>query len=119
MNLLKKYNLQKIDFIFDFSRNNFFIKDLNFKFDKIRFFSEKVSLKKKNDDFFVNGDFAHKKSNLDKRNIDLLIKPFLPNFEIEKISLTSDNNFSFEIQKGFKFEKIIFFLIRIKLKTLK
>ncbi len=104
LNLLKKYNLQKIDFIFDFSRNNFFIKDLNFKFDKIRFFSEKVSIKKKNDDFFVNGDFAHKKSNLDKRNIDLLIKPFLPNFEIEKISLTSDNNFSFEIQKGFKFE---------------
>ena len=55
-------------------------------------------------DFIVGGTFAHKKSDLDKRNIDLLVKPFLPNFEIEKISLTSNNNFSFEIQKGFKFE---------------
>ena len=104
LNVLKKYNLQKLDFIFDYSRNNFLVKDLNFKFDKIGFSSEKVLIKKKNDDFFVDGTFAHKKSDLDKRNIDLLVKPFLPNFEIEKISLTSNNNFSFEIQKGFKFE---------------
>jgi len=104
LNVLKKYNLQKLDFIFDYSRNNFLVKDLNFKFDKIGISSEKVSIKKKNDDFFVDGTFAHKKSDLDKRNIDLLVKPFLPNFEIEKISLTSNNNFSFEIQKGFKFE---------------
>ena len=104
LNVLKKYNLSKLDFIFDYSRNNFLVKDLNFKFDRIRFSSEKVSIKKKNDGFIVDGTFAHKKSDLDKRNIDLLVKPFLPNFEIEKISLTSNNNFSFEIQKGFKFE---------------
>ena len=104
LNVLKKYNFRKLDFIFDYSRNNFLVKDLNFKFDKIGFSSEKVSIKKKNDDFIVDGTFAHKKSDLDKRNIDLLVKPFLPNFEIEKISLTSNNNFSFEIQKGFKFE---------------
>ena len=104
LNVLKKYDLRKLDFIFDYSKNNFLVKDLNFKFDRIEFSSEKVSIKKKNDDFFVDGTFAHKKSDLDKRNIDLLVKPFLPNFEIEKISLTSNNNFSFEIQKGFKFE---------------
>ena len=104
LNVLKKYNLQQLDFIFDYSKNNFLVKDLNFKFDKIGFSSEKVLIKKKNDDFIVDGTFAHKKSDLDKRNIDLLVKPFLPNFEIEKISLTSNNNFSFEIQKGFKFE---------------
>ena len=104
LNVLKKYNVQKLDFIFNYSRNNFLVKDLNFKFDKIGISSEKVSIKKKNDDFFVEGTFAHKKSDLYKRNIDLLVKPFLPNFEIEKISLTSNNNFSFEIQKGFKFE---------------
>ncbi|MDA9693813.1 AsmA-like C-terminal region-containing protein [Candidatus Pelagibacter sp.] len=104
LNVLKKYNLQKLDFIFDYNRNNFLIKDLDFKFDKIGFSSEKVSIKKNNNDFFVDGTFAHKKSDLDKRNIDLLVKPFLPNFEIEKISLTSNNDFSFEIQKGFKFE---------------
>ena len=104
LNVLKKYNLSKLDFIFDYSKNNFLVKDLNFKFDKIGFSSEKVSIKKRNDDFIVDGTFAHKKSDLDKRNIDLLVKPFLPNFEIEKISLTSNNNFSFEIQKGFKFE---------------
>ncbi len=104
LNVLKKYNLRKLDFIFDYSRNNFLVKDLNFKFDKIGFSSEKVSIKKKNGDFIVDGTFSHKKSDLDKRNIDLLVKPFLPNFEIEKISLASNNNFSFEIQKGFKFE---------------
>ena len=104
LNVLKKYNLRKLDFIFDYSKNNFLVKDLNFKFDKIGFSSEKVSIKKRNDDFIVDGTFAHKKSDLDKRNIDLLVKPFFQNFEIEKISLASKNNFSFEIQKGFKFE---------------
>ncbi len=104
LNVLKKYNLHKLNFIFDHSTNNFLVNDLNFKFNKIGFSSEKVSIKKMNDDFIVDGTFAHKKSDLDKRNIDLLVKPFLPNFEIEKISLTSNNNFSFEIQNGFKFE---------------
>ena len=36
LNLLKKYNLRKLDFIFDYNRNNFLVKDLNFKFDKIK-----------------------------------------------------------------------------------
>jgi len=83
LNVLKKYNLQKLDFIFDYSRNNFLVKDLNFQFDKIGISSEKVSIKKKNDDFFVDGTFSHKKSDLDKRNIELLIKPFLQNFDIK------------------------------------
>ncbi len=101
---LKKYNLQKIDFIFNYKKNDFLAKDLNFIFNNFEFASDKVSIEKKNDNFFVAGTLTHKKSDLDKRNINLLIKPFLPNFEIEKISLTSNNNFSFEIQKGFKFE---------------
>ena len=81
LNVLKKYNLQKLDFIFDYSRNNFLVKDLNFKFDKIGISSEKVSFKKKNDDFFVDGTLAHKKSDLEKRNIDLLVKSIKPNFK--------------------------------------
>ena len=105
LNLLKKYNLQKIDFIFNYNNNEFLVEDLDFRFNKIGFFSEKVSIKKKkNNDFFVRGTLAQKKSDLDKRNINLLIKPFFPNFEIEKILLTSNNDFSFEIQKGFKFK---------------
>ena len=48
LNVLKKYNLRKLDFIFDFSRNNLLVKDLNFKFDKIEFSSERVSIKKRN-----------------------------------------------------------------------
>ena len=46
LNVLKKYNLSKLDFIFDYNRNNFLVKNLNFKFDKIGFSSEKVSIKK-------------------------------------------------------------------------
>jgi len=103
LNIFKKYNLQKIDFIFNNKKNEFLVKDLNFEFNNIKFVSDKVSIEKKNDNFFVAGALAHKKSNLDKRNINLLIKPFLTNFEIEKILLSSDNNFSFEVQKGFKF----------------
>ena len=34
LSVLKKYELHKLDFIFDYSRNNFLVKDLNFKFDK-------------------------------------------------------------------------------------
>ncbi len=104
LNVFKNYNLQKIDFIFDYNKNDFLVKDLNFKFNDIIFSSEKISIKKKNDNFLVDGTLAHQKSRLDKRDINLLIKPLLPNVEIEKILLTSDNNFSFELQKGFKFK---------------
>ncbi len=104
LNILKKYNLQKIDFIFNHKKNDFLFKNLNFEFNNIEFISDKVLIKEKNDNFFVAGTLALKKSDLDKRNINLLIKPFLPNFEIEKLLLSSDNNFTFEVQKGFKFK---------------
>ena len=42
LNVLKKYNLQKIDFIFNFNKDDFLVKDLDFKFNKIGFYSEKV-----------------------------------------------------------------------------
>ena len=32
LNVLKKYNLQKLDFIFDYSRNNFLVKDIKIDF---------------------------------------------------------------------------------------
>lgn len=67
---LKKYNLQKIDFIFNYKKNDFLAKDLNFIFNNFEFASDKVSIEKKNDNFFVAGTLTHKKSDLDKRNIN-------------------------------------------------
>ena len=39
LNLLKKYNLQKIDFIFNYNNNEFLVEYLDFRFNKIGLFS--------------------------------------------------------------------------------
>ena len=45
--------------------------------------------------------------NLNKKNLDIFIKPFLPDFDIEKLLFSSKNTFSFNLNKGFKFDNFV------------
>ena len=104
LDILKKYNIQKINFIFKYKKDDLQINDIVFSLNNLDFKLDKLLVKKKKNDFLLSGNIDHKKLDINKKNIDLFIKPFLPEIEIKKMIFSSKSIFSFEIKKGFKID---------------
>ena len=102
LSFLKKYTIQKLDLVFDYQKDNLVLGDISFSLNDLNFFSDKISLKKKNDNFLIEGKADHNLINMDEKNLDLFIKPFFSKLDIKKIKFSSGNSFLIEISKKFE-----------------
>ncbi len=107
LSILKKYNLQKLDLIFNFKKDNLSLSDISFTINDLKFLSENISLKKDKDDFLIDGEIKHKEIVFNKKNINLLIKPFFSEIDFEKLRFSSNNRFSFKTNRKFEFSNFI------------
>ncbi len=104
LSIFKKYNLQKLDLIFNYKKENLLLSDISFVLNDLKFLSENISLKKKGkDDFSVSGEIKHKELVLNEKNLDLFVKPFFSDIDFEKLRFSSKNRFSFKTNKKFEF----------------
>ncbi len=103
LSILKKYNLQKLNLIFNYKKENLLLSDISFTLNDLKFLSENISLKKDKDDFSVSGEIKHKELVLNEKNLDLFVKPFFSDIDFEKLRFSSKNRFSFKINKKFEF----------------
>ena len=108
LDILKKYNFQKINFIFEYQKDNLLLNDIAFSLNKLNFISENISLKKDKDDFLIKGKVSHNKLEFDEKNLNLFVKPFLPKIDLERLKFSSKNDFSFKLNKKFEFKDITF-----------
>ena len=106
VSLLKKYHIEKLNFIFDYKKDDLQLEDILFSLNDLRFLSEKVSVKKIKDEFLINGYVNHDQLDIDKKNSELFIKPFFPKLNIERIKVSSKNIFSFKLNKKFQFKDL-------------
>ena len=102
IDISNKYNFEKINLNFKYKKDKLFLNDIIFSFNDLSFISQKVSIKKNKNQFLIEGNINHDEFNLNERNLSLLLKPFLPNIEIEKMIFTSNSNFSFEMKNRYK-----------------
>ena len=108
LNISKKYNLNRLNLLFDFRQNNLNLSQINFFLNDLKFFSESINLISLNNDLTVKGSLENNNINLKKQNIDLFLKPYLKNLNIDKILFKSKNKFSFILNKKFEFNDLIF-----------
>ena len=108
LNISKKYNLNRLNLLFDFRQNNLNLSQINFVLNDLKFFSESINLISLNNDLTVKGSLENNNINLKKQNIDLFLKPYLKNLNIDKILFKSKNKFSFILNKKFEFNDLIF-----------
>ena len=108
LNISKKYNLNRLNLLFDFRQNNLSLSQINFVLNDLKFFSESINLISLNNDLTVKGSLENNNINLKKQNIDLFLKPYLKNLNIDKILFKSKNEFSFILNKKFEFNDLIF-----------
>ena len=89
--------------IFNYKKENLLLSDISFTLNDLKFLSENISLKKDKDDFLVSGEIKHKELVLNKKNLDLFVKPFFSDIDFEKLRFSSKNRFSFKTNKKFEF----------------
>ena len=102
LSFLKKYNIQKLDLIFEYKENDLSTRDIKFSLNDFNFLSEKISFKKIKNNFLIQGNLNHKLFDFDEKNLDLYIKPLAPKLDIKSMKFISESYFSFEINKRFK-----------------
>ncbi len=99
---LKNFELDKLNFIFRIEKHNFEFKDIEFSLNNINFRSKKINLKKIEQGYLLKGFLNNKNVKLDRKNLTLFKEKFLPDLIIERISFSSKNQFSFNLDKNFR-----------------
>ncbi len=103
--LLNNYSYEKINFIFNLKKQEFKFQEIKFATNKIDFFSSKVNVKQKEDIFYIDGNVKNKDAALSK-NFLKIVKFNLKNLNFDNTTFSSDNSFSFEVNKNFKLKNM-------------
>jgi len=104
LSLLKKYNIENLNFIFNYKKNNLDLKKVLFSLNNLNFSSDNMFLKNIKNEFVINGNIEHENLDFNKGNLELFIKPLFPDLKIEKLNFSSKNIFSLKINKKFRVE---------------
>ena len=102
LNILNKYSVNNLNFIFNIKDKEYSFEDIEVVFNQVKLLSPSIKVKEKNNQFLVNGKLLSKKDN---KNITVLMKLLENSFKdhgIKSISFSSDNNFTFTLNKKLK-----------------
>ena len=102
LNILSKHFVRDLNFTFNIKDKKYFLEDIEGFFNQVKLLSPSIKIKEKNNQFLVSGKLLSKK---DDNNIKVFIKLLENSFKdhsIESVNFSSDNNFTFAINKKFK-----------------
>ena len=106
IDFIKKYNLSKIDFIFNYKKDELSLDDIKLSLNGKKLELSNFRAKKEKEKFKISGKLLNKKDVLDKKEINELFNGSFFKFPINEITFSSENLFSFEIDKKFKFQNL-------------
>jgi len=104
---IKKYQLDKINFKFNFLKNEFKFNDISINLNDNNIYSPELIAQKKNDKFYVIGKANSQKISLKEKQISNLINLNNSNLSISGIEFTINNDFSFEIDQKYKIKNFV------------
>ena len=106
INLLKKLNLKKIDLAFNIQKNNFLFTELNFFLNKNNLSIPKMTVIQRDKKFLVSGKISNKNTTLTKKDLIIYLDKNLTSFDIQEIIFSSENDFSFHLNKKLKLKDL-------------
>ena len=102
LNILRKYIIDDLKFIFKVKDKQYFIEELEGVFNQVRLSSQSIKVKEENDEFLINGKLVSKKEDVNAKVLNSLFKNNFKDFNIENISFDSDSDFTFVLNKKLK-----------------
>ena len=106
ISLIKEYNLNKINFAFNLRKDGFELNDAKFSLNNILLSSKNIKVKSDKKFFYIEGIVDNKNITLNDKNIQNLIKPYIPKINLSDVNFDSQNQFSFNINKRFKIDDL-------------
>ena len=107
VNLLRKAKLSKMNFNFNLNKNEFAINDFSFLLNNKNFLIPQLRSQYLNDKFVVSGKAYNKRLILSENDLKKFIDTQHLNLKLENIELSSESQFSFDVDKNFKFNDVI------------
>ncbi len=101
---LKLFNndeIKKINFKFKYKEKNTSLTDVNLDYKNLAISSNDLQLIKINNIYKISGNIKNSKSKIDQE----LYSNYIKNINFKNLILSSDSNFSFEVDKKLKFKK--------------
>ncbi len=106
LRLLNKDIIENIKFGFILKNKDYVIYNASSFYQDIKFRSEEIRIKEKDSIFSFNGNISTSKNDLNFKTISKIFQLDLGSVEKDKIIFSSNNKFSFELSKKFKFSNI-------------
>ena len=103
---LKNYNLDNLNFIFNAENNMYKFLKIDTLFNKIKLNSPSIVIEEKNSSFFISGKILNKEKDISFDKIKELLTNHYNDLNLIDLHFISDNNFSFEVSKKFKFSNL-------------
>ena len=104
LDIFNKHYVNKLNLIFTLKQNDVRLNDIRLSLDGSNFSSEKIHIKNLKNEFVVEGAFKNKKNYLNNKLLGILNRSISKEFNIEKVKLSSNNNFSFKVNNKFQFK---------------
>ncbi len=118
---LKEYDLNKINFTFDFANKVFELKDIKLLFNNTPLLSEKIVVKNIKKNFLIEGSVENNDVKLEDKILNNFVKNNFPKLNFINFNLNSKNRFSFRVNKKFKINDFRLFseikIIKLKLEN--
>ena len=101
MKLFNNDEIKKINFKFKYKEKNTSLTDVNLDYKNLAISSNDLQLIKINNIYKISGNIKNSKSKIDQE----LYSNYIKNINFKNLILSSDSNFSFEVDKKLKFKK--------------
>ena len=105
-NIFNKVEIDDLNLSFNISNNQLTLKKIETNLNSIKLKSPLITIEKKKDVFFVDGEVANKEQNFDINKLKPILGNLPNNIEIEKIDFNSVNIFSFNVNKKLKLNNL-------------
>ena len=103
LNFQDDFEIDKLNFVFNIKKKEFKLEDIKFSLNEIDFISKKISIKKNDEEYFVEGVLSNSIVEVNSRNLKLL--DLFSELNLNKIRFSSSNKFSFNLGKSLKIKK--------------
>jgi len=103
INFLNKFNVNNLNFSFDINKGKYSLTDINTEINDVKILSSLIEINERKDLFLINGKFLTSKQDFNKNKLITIFDNLFKNLNVEKVRFSSENDFSFNINKKLKF----------------
>ena len=102
LNILNKYYVNDLNFAFKIKDKEYLLEEAEGFFNQVKLLSPSILVKEQNNQFLFSGKLLNKKNDNNSQILIKLLENSFKNSGLESISFSSDNKFTFNLNKKFK-----------------